>query len=554
MGRLGIAFLFVCTACAPGSAAVEAPAWDRAGALEQLRRWSGSEWSARFDPDLGTATFLIGRSPPLATPEHLEPAARRFLWTYRALFGLSRESELSHNGTTQDALGMRHLRFVQHIDQIPVHGSALTLHFDEQGRVLRVHGRTIPIDRFPVSQPTLAQEDARQQALALVRADFPAAVLKGGTPRLCYLDASPGGGAQLAWQLEISGQADAAPIWQHLFLSAQDGTLLRRSDLRAFLDPPAPAQGSGTGALGDRRSLALTRRGAWYYLEDQGRGQEHVADLRSGRTIRSKDPDLWDGDGPAGLAVDVHAHLATIWDYFATVHGHFGWDGRGRGPIAAVDSGPQPGLFDGRRLVFGAGAGDGPPPGAALDIVAHEYVHALEQAIADLAPEGQSGAAAEAIADLFACFVEKWARPQGGDWTIGEAIYSGDRQGARRALRDLSDPHASDQAKNMSEYRSGPGPIRQLRVANAGIVAHAGYQLAIRVGTETAAALFFRALGTYLHRYAGFADVADATIAAVLDLHGGDFDILDKIYDAWAQVGLEPIEMRRETRSGRAAR
>jgi bacillolysin len=61
-------------------------------------------------------------------------------------------------------------------------------------------------------------------------------------------------------------------------------------------------------------------------------------------------------------------------------------------------------LFDGQRLLFGAGA---PPQilpsGAALDVVAHEYSHALTRASSELAAEGESGAIDEGLANLWAC-------------------------------------------------------------------------------------------------------------------------------------------------------
>src|SRR5437879_4792798 len=169
-------------------------------------------------------------------------------------------------------------------------------------------------------------------------------------------------------------------------------------------------------------------------------------------TVSSTDPDRWDRQGTSpGLAVDVSAHMATSWDYFAQGFAHYGWDGKGRAGPAVVHHGDrQPlALFDGKRLLFADSAGGLPPAGSALDVVAHEYSHAVIRATANLTQAGESAAVDEGLADLFACLIQQTRQTRQAEqaiWTIGEGM--GDQ-----AISDLADPHKSDQAADIGEYQ-----------------------------------------------------------------------------------------------------
>ncbi|MCS6912098.1 MAG: M4 family metallopeptidase [Myxococcales bacterium] len=532
-----LCLLWLLSACAPdaGSGSGEGPL----EALRDLARWSGSPWHMRLQPDLGTAAFLEGRTHPVASAERAASSARAFLLHVHRLFGLMPNEELEQAYHRVDSLGMRHVRFVQARKGVPIWSSALTVHLDPQGAIVRVSGRSLPIGPLPPEalHPRIAGEAARQLALSWVRAERPAVSLTATVPVLWLWPRQDG--TALAWRVEVEGQEGARPLRQEVFVDAHSGTLLSQTDLVARISLSVPASGSGTGVLGERRLLSITQRGPSFYLEDAQRGRQRTTLVRlgerlPGRTVTSRDPDTW----PDPAAVDVHAHLASIWDYFAKVHGHFGWDGAGRGVVAVARSGDRQaiGLFDGRRIVLGDGSEhDLLPPGAALDVVAHEYTHAVVAALAGLRVDGESGAVGEGVADLFACLIEQHAEPLRGDWTVGERIKPG------APLRDLRDPLRSHQLRSLGwapAAVAGPESVR----AHAGIVGHAGYLLASRIGALRAAAIWYRAISTYLHQFAGFSDVVDATLAAAKDLHGRDESVLRAVREAWNAVGVGGME------------
>lgn len=531
-----------CAPAPPTATPIDGPHYlaERMVATDALSRAYG-DVKLRSHPQLGTlASLEFAQPPPVKPPRSvaLSTAVRDICLRYRALFGVAGTDTLDYDDSTTDTLGLRHISYVQQHAGVTVWGSRIVAHLrNEAGtmHLVRLHGHLFPLPMLTATsaQPTLSAEAARQQALAAARLRVPASSLSGRTPALFYLPTDSE--LFLVYRVEVYGQSASQPVRWAYFIDAQDGTVRLVEDLVAHIDVTIPAQGQGRGALGTSYALSISQRGETYYLQDPTRGDQRTSAVSPlekipGRTVSSDSPDRWDeapdaGPEVAGLAVEVHAHLAALWDYFATHHGRFGWDGGGHGLVAVVHLGERENLalFDGERVLFGDGDGrDYAPLGAAFDVVAHEYVHAVTHASADLAGSGESGALAEGFADLMACLIEQSVRPQAANWTIGEEIFH--PGGQPGALADLEEPRNVGQASTLAEYISDDGFMADAESSrahrNGGILGHAGYLAAQTIGCERTAAIVYRALTTYLLRYAGFADAADALIAASTDLYG----------------------------------
>jgi Zn-dependent metalloprotease len=513
-------------------------------AQDQISQTYGKKLRIRYHPSLRTVAFIEAPAVALPSASSQGAALVQFVMKYRSLYGVLSEQDLDYVSSEVDGLGMRHLRYRQQKNGVPVWGTELVGHLDGRGALRRLHARLMPLHLWPSasSRPLLLAEAARQQALTKLRAELPSASLSADAPSLFYLPSDKR--LALAYRIDLEGQAGDEPLHLALFLDAQSGAELLREDLVARVDVTVPASGHGKGVLGEERELSLSQRGESFLMEDPTRGKLRTTTIKPGerlpgRTLTSKQADRWD---EAGQAIDVHAHLMTLWDYFAGVHHHFGWDGKGHGLVAVTHLGESAplALFDGQRLLFGDGDGQRlQPPGAALDVVAHEYAHALIRSTANLAGRDESGALDEGLADIWACLIEQAAQPMRGNWTLGEQIYSsgeppppmGMPDTRLQGLRDLTAPEKAGQARSLAEYKPEPrldasvGELRSLlapgqRYHNAGLVGLAGYKLAQRVGNTTTAAILYRAQTRYLHRYSGFADAVDALAGAALDLYG----------------------------------
>ena len=204
-------------------------------------------------------------------------------------------------------------------------------------------------------------------------------------------------------------------------------------------------------------------------------------------------------------------------------------------------------FWDGTQLVFGDGDGRVferfTKP---VDVLAHEFSHAVVDHTADLVYSGQSGALNESVADAFAsCLKQRLLGQEAaeGDWLIGEGIFMPSVRA--RALRDMAAPGTAyddpglgtdPQVGHMDDYvetTSDNGGVH----LNSGIPNKAFQLAAVAIGgtsIEGAGRIWYDALvGGDVPPGADFATFAAATVAAA----GEHADV---VREAWARVGVEP--------------
>jgi hypothetical protein len=204
-------------------------------------------------------------------------------------------------------------------------------------------------------------------------------------------------------------------------------------------------------------------------------------------------------------------------------------------------------FWDGTQLVFGDGDGRVferfTKP---VDVLAHEFSHAVIEHTADLTYSGQSGALNESVADVFAsCLKQRLLGQQAadGDWLIGEGIFMPSVQA--RALRDMAAPGtayddpevgADPQVGHMDDYVVTTADNGGVHL-NSGIPNKAFHLAALAVGGTSiggAGRIWYDALvGGDVPRGADFGTFAAATVAAAGE-HA------DSVREAWREVGVEP--------------
>lgn len=524
-----------------------------------IRRTMGGRF--RYHPELRTVAVVDSLNVSFSSSVTVGTSLIRFAIRYPSLFGSRRSSEFDAADSVTEKDGSQHVVLQQRLEDVSLWGCVLSGHVAPDRKLLRILARTVPLQNFraEAEKPTHTQEEARQQTLRLLAQQSPQVAWSALTPKLYFLPlfvtqnglGTPEKKLALVYRIEVSGQDGDLPLRQAWFVSAHDLSVIASEDLVVASDVPVPAFGKGIGVLGETRDLSVTLRGETYSMEDLRRGGSRTtatneAERLPGKTVQSANSDVWE----SSHAVSTHAHLASLWDYFSTMHQRFGWDGKGRGMLAVVHadlrSVPLPvALFDGQRMVLGFGEpGTLLPAGGALDVVAHEYAHAVIRSTANLAAEGEAGVLDEGIANVFACLVEQAILGKQANWTLGETIYR--RKDGFSALADLEHPANTNQATTFSDSPVLAADLqpslsllnRSLRRYRAGYVGHAGFLIAQRIGHEETAAILFRAVSLYLHRYSDATDLADAMIAAARDLYGADADSVRAIRTAWETVGV----------------
>jgi hypothetical protein len=244
---------------------------------------------------------------------------------------------------------------------------------------------------------------------------------------------------------------------------------------------------------------------------------------------------------------------------FAEIYGRGSFDGAGAPVIATVHYGRDyvNAFWDGTQLVFGDGDGKVfdrfTKP---VDVLGHEFTHAVVQHTAGLVYEGQSGALNESVSDVFAaCLKQRLLAqtPAQADWLIGEGLFLPGVEA--RALRDMAAPGTAyddpvlgrdPQVGHMDDYVETEDDNGGVHL-NSGIPNRAFQLAATSIGGNTwagAGAIWYAALtGGAVGPDADFATFADATVAAA-GTHA------EAVSAAWEAVGVAPGTSPAPTRSG----
>ncbi|GAA1917063.1 protealysin inhibitor emfourin [Nocardioides hwasunensis] len=250
------------------------------------------------------------------------------------------------------------------------------------------------------------------------------------------------------------------------------------------------------------------------------------------------------------VAVDEAASgIEATLAMYADALGRSSYDGAGA-PVSLTvhyGQGYDNAFWDGTQLVFGDGDGRVferfTKP---VDVLAHEFTHAVIESTAGLVYEGQSGALNESVADVFAaCLKQRLLGQEAGegDWLIGAGIFKPSVRA--RALRDMAAPGtayddpelgADPQVGHMDDYIETTEDNGGVHL-NSGIPNRAFQLAAVAVGgasIEGAGRIWYDALvGGGVPASADFATFAAATVAAAGE-HA------DAVREAWAQVGVGP--------------
>ncbi len=262
-----------------------------------------------------------------------------------------------------------------------------------------------------------------------------------------------------------------------------------------------------------------------------------------------------DNQAPTGDAsIDAaHDNAAIVVNFYHDVLGRNSIDDHGMRIDSIVHYGVDynNAYWDGEKMTYGDGDGKLLAPlSKGLDVVGHEMTHGVTQHTSGLEYRGQTGALNESWSDVMGELIEQWHdNPTGfgtvdaaraADWLIGEDVMTPGIAGD--ALRSMKSPGTAypgdDQPADMAHYVRTFEDNGGVHI-NSGIPNRAAYNLAVKIGSEKLAKIWYTAATTYLTPNAKFADAAAATIAAATKLYGNGPDS-QAVADAWKGVGVLP--------------
>ncbi len=484
----------------------------------------------------------------------LRQEAAAFLAKYRTLLRLEEpEREPRFIRLHRDGRGHSHLRYAQSYRGVPVRGTGLILHLDRRGRVISMDGKYIP-------SPGGIQLTPRIDSTRAVTAAKEALKIPAGTNppsrATLVIHTDPGSGTPaLAWEIALGLSLTRRMVT--LVDAGSGGVMFSYNSVRHGSVP-----GRGVDALGTTRALTVwrEREGEYYLLDASSMGIQGITDpLEADHPngvirildARNAPEDQFDpvhiGSGSAeggwlGEGVSAAYNLFASYDYYRKEHGHDSLDGNKRSIVAIVRLGENLAnaayIHEYGAMIFG----DADNFSSSLDVVGHEYTHGVTSSTSGLLYMNQSGALAEALADVFGEAIER-AVTGSNDWILGTELRD------PYSKRNMKQPHLLQWAPGrpyptkMSEYVDLPLDENNGGVhINSSIINRAFYLLAEglddAIGMASAARIFHRANTVYLLPGSGFADMRRAAIRSAKDLYPDESSKREAVEEAFDAVEI----------------
>ena len=453
-----------------------------------------------------------------------------------------------------DRRGMRHDRYAQLIDGVPVRAATVVLH-SRDGLVLRATGRSYrdaEVTSDAAESPAQAGMRARQVLRKREKTGtlpYPAARYAIQTPELVLIDrAYPSYSGALALAYEVHAATAQGRDARLLYLDATRGQLLADIPLVHHRQVPGSVETSYYG----QQDVAVDSVGAAdFRLRDTDRGISVNSEL-TGTEIRSATRDFAaDPDAARStMGGDVYYGTVAFYDLMESTFGWRGVDGQGEPMVAHVADieGERfvNAYWNGREATFGGGDCHYQPL-TTLDVVGHEFMHGITQRTSNLVYAGESGALNEGYSDIFGKALEYLEQPDQFTWSLGNRF--ADSRYAR-AFRSMADPTQYFNPKMYGgEYWYDYGGVH----TNSGPLGHWFYLLVEggrgqnEAGTTydvapvpmlEALELAFETTRDYLTEGSTYLDAYESSLLVAADRYGANSPELANLQQAWAAIGM----------------
>ena len=249
----------------------------------------------------------------------------------------------------------------------------------------------------------------------------------------------------LCWKVTVEGSKNGELYTVNSFINAKTGDLVNEVSLLT----KGTEQGTGIDLKGETRTFNVNKKNilmsTFYELYDTERNikiYEANYGYLPGIPVKSRN-NIWNDT----VAVSAIHNFSQAYDYYNNKFNRASFDGNGAPIVASIH---YRDIFSWRGLdnafwssndsqfAFGDGYELCTPLIEALDIVGHEYTHAVIEYTAGLEYQGESGALNESYADIFGNIIEGKDDDQ---WLLGEDVMkNGDI-----AIRSMSNPEALSQ-------------------------------------------------------------------------------------------------------------
>ncbi|MEU2250175.1 M28 family peptidase [Streptomyces sp. NPDC019224] len=367
------------------------------------------------------AGMLVAVSGPSASAEPSPPPAPKALTTAvsaadkAAASGLDTlakgpEERYERRMVTPWVDGLYSVAYERTYRGLPVVGGDAVVVTDSKGRVRGSQSavpRRINVPTTATVSAKAAEATSRKRLRSVEKVESHRLVVRADDKR-----------SRLAWETVLTGRTAKAPSRLHVFVDAGTGAVIDSyDDVRAGT---GNSQWNGPSPL----SINTTSSGGSYSLRDPNRPGLSCADHSTG-SVFTKSTDSW-GTGSASSketgCVDVMWAAQHEWDMLRDWLGRNGHDGNGRSWPVKVGLNDVNAYWDGSTVSIGHNQAN--QWIAAMDVVAHEFGHGIDQ----YTPGGANNESGlgEATGDIMGALTEAYTNEPAPyddpDYTVGEKI------------------------------------------------------------------------------------------------------------------------------------
>ncbi|HWG99693.1 MAG TPA: M4 family metallopeptidase [Pilimelia sp.] len=369
------------------------------------------------------------------------------------------EDSFVRQAVVPGAGGLNYVRYHRTYRGLPVVGGDAVVTVDDTGNIRDTtaaeYGRVALRSVTPRITAARATATAKAQLKVVEHAAEPQLVVYAltKTPRLAWEALVEGAKVDDHADHDHGHGAGLVPSRLHVFVDALTGKVLDTSD--------DVKHATGTGYYLGRVTFDTSRSGSNYVMTDPNRSGLRCGG-QDGQSYTNTSDTWGNGSGTDLRTACVDAFYAAqkTWDMLGEWLNRRGYNGNGGGPPARVGLNQVNAFWNGSYTNFGRSQ-DGQRQVTPIDVVAHEYGHAIDQYTGGAAREAGLG---EATGDIFGALAEHYINNPNDppDYTVGEEVNLVGRGPIRNMYNPSlvnNDPNCWSSAVPGMEVHKAAGPL-----------------------------------------------------------------------------------------------
>ncbi|MDR1793168.1 MAG: M4 family metallopeptidase [Bacteroidales bacterium] len=493
------------------------------------------------------------------------------------MLNMSPDCQFEQYRENTDEMGYIHKKFWQYYKGIKVESGAYVTHW-KNGYIYLINGYYQRVENLDTTL-ILSQEQATQAAKEYVSTKLAGNGVESATlcsyysvPEIviCTNKLNPQDTAyHVAYKIDI--YAKEVIFHKYIYVCAKTGAILKTNSIFKEDNGSADTRYSGT------RTISTTQLGMiTSILRDNTRGDGietynlyhtipyPLTTVDDSATFFTDDDNNWTvaefhnankDDG----ALDAHWGAMIVYDYFKYIHGRNSYDNSGAIIRNYVHYGANVNnaLWNAEAGIFVYGDGDNISRDiyTCLDIVSHEFAHAFCDCELSLDDEGEQGAMAEGICDIWGACVENYANIvyptlNKQEWLHGEEVGWGTPSRSLSSPKDRNcpDTYGGTYWKNTADTADNGGIHTNCGVINHWfyLLSEGGYGINDNdedyvvngIGISAAEGILYRFMINNTNLLTTFYDMRVATIDVAKDLYGNCSPQMMSVAKAWHAVGV----------------